>query len=50
MKSHVKFLATALISGLIGAAIATGASLPPVEAQNAEATDERIFMLNVLWF
>ena len=50
MKSHVKLLATALISGLIGAAIVTGASLPPVEAQNAEATDERIFMLNVLWF
>ena len=50
MKSHVKFLATALISGLVGAAIVTGASLPPVEAQNAEATDERIFMLNVLWF
>ncbi len=50
MKSHVKLLATALISGLIGAAIVTGASLPPVEAQNAEDNDERIFMLNVLWF
>ncbi len=50
MKSYMKLVATALISGLIGAVIVTGASLRAVEAENAEGADERIFMLNALWF
>ena len=52
MKSHFKLFALVATFGLLGTAIGIGVSLPAARAQDQaeEKKDERIFMLNVLWF
>ena len=50
MKSHIKFLATVLVSGIVGGTVVGGVLLRAADAQETEEKDERIFMLNALWF
>ena len=50
MRVSVKVFAIVLVSAVAGALIGPALQLPPAGAQEAAANDERVFMLNVLWF